>query len=398
MVRLNLQLVEDPSDFSRSRLASPGLCATLKSPQDSARRVNKGRQKRFGCQNVLECRMRQLDAPFRVCVLWEDYMHKTLLAGVSALALSLVATAGIAQDIVRGEGDFSWDSLDAFEAEYGDVGGQLTFWTPWRDDPGDASQWAAVVSFFSDVTGISTQLGSSPNYEEQARIDIAAGSPANITILPQPGLLADFAAQGALTDLGAETTAWLEDNYAAGDSWAALGQYAGPDGTVAQYAFPFKQEVKSLIWYSPDFFAEMGYEVPETMEELFALQEQIKADGGTPWCVGIESGGATGWPATDWIEDLMLRKYSPETYDMWVSNDLAFDSEEVIDVINTFGTFLFSEGWVAGGSGAVATTSFGDSPAGLFTIPPQCYMHRQASFIPSFFPEVETMEAGTDYN
>src|SRR5690606_32789852 len=95
MVRLNLQLVEDPSDFSRSRLASPGLCATLKSPQDSARRVNKGRQKRFGCQNVLECRMRQLDAPFRVCVLWEDYMHKTLLAGVSALALSLVATAGI---------------------------------------------------------------------------------------------------------------------------------------------------------------------------------------------------------------------------------------------------------------------------------------------------------------
>src|SRR5690606_30263579 len=118
---------------------------------------------------------------------------------------------GFAQDIVRGEGDFSWDSLDAFEVEYGDLGGQLTFWTPWRDDPGDASQWRAVVSFFEEATGVSTQLGSSPNYEEQARIDIAAGSPANITILPQPGLLAEFAAQGALTDLGDDATAWINE-------------------------------------------------------------------------------------------------------------------------------------------------------------------------------------------
>ena len=340
--------------------------------------------------------MRQLDAPFRVCVLWEDYMHKTLLAGVSALALSLVATAGIAQDIVRGEGDFSWDSLDAFEAEYGDMGGQLTFWTPWRDDPGDASQWAAVVSFFEDATGISTQLGSSPNYEEQARIDIAAGSPANITILPQPGLLADFASQGALVDLGDDSTAWLEENYAAGESWAALGQFEGEDGAVHQYAFPFKQEVKSLIWYSPDNFAEMGYEVPETMEALFALQDQIKADGGVPWCVGLESGGATGWPATDWIEDLMLRTQTPEDYDAWVTNELAFNDPKVVNAIEIFGSIVKDDANVAGGTAAVATTAFGDSPLGLFTIPPQCYLHKQASFIASFFPE--GTEAGTDYD
>src|SRR5690606_24548397 len=151
-----------------------------------------------------------------------------------------------------------------------------------------ASQWAAAVSLFSDVTGISTQLGSSPNYEEQARIDIAAGSPGNINLLPQPGLLARFAAPGALTDLADASPAWLEEDYAAGDSWPALGQFAGEDGAVHQYAFPFKQEVKSLIWYSPDNFAEMGYEVPETMEQLFALQDQIKADGGVPWCVGLE--------------------------------------------------------------------------------------------------------------
>ncbi|SDG41470.1 ABC transporter substrate-binding protein [Pelagibacterium luteolum] len=322
-------------------------------------------------------------------------MHKTLLAGVSALALSLTATSAFAQDIVRGEGDFSWDSLDAFEAEYGDVSGEITLWSPWNN-PGDAAQFQAVVDFFEEATGVTVQVGSSPTYEEQARIDIAAGSPANITILPQPGLLADFAEQGALTDLGAEATDWLENNYAAGESWAALGQFAGEDGEVRQYAFPFKLEVKSLVWYSPDNFDEMGYEIPETMEALLELQEQIKADGGTPWCIGLESGGATGWPATDWIEDIMLRTQSPEAYDQWVTNELPFNSPEVVNAIEIFGSIVKDDANVAGGTAAVATTAFGDSPAGLFTIPPQCYLHRQASFIPSFFPEGS--EAGVDYD
>ena len=81
------------------------------------------------------------------------------------------------------------------------------------------------------------------------------------------------------------------------DAHNRIGQYEGAEGETAQYAFPFKQEVKSLVWYSPDNFAEMGYEVPETFEDLMALQEQIVADGGTPWCIGLESGGATGWAA-----------------------------------------------------------------------------------------------------
>jgi len=327
-------------------------------------------------------------------------MHKSLLAGVSVIALTLTSVAAVsAQELMfpKGEGDFNWASLEEFAQSHTGLEGQsLTFWTPWRDNPGDATQWAAVAAYFQDATGVTVQLGSSPNYEEQARIDIAAGSPANITILPQPGLLADFASQGALTDLGAETTQWLTENYSAGDSWAALGQFAGQDGTVAQYAFPFKQEVKSLVWYSPDNFAEMGYEVPQTMEELLALQDQIKADGGTPWCIGLESGGATGWPATDWIEDLMLRTQTPEDYDAWVSNELKFNDPKVVEAIELFGSIAKADANVAGGTAAVATTAFGDSPAGLFTVPPQCYLHHQASFIASFFPDGS--EAGSDYD
>ncbi|WP_116653135.1 ABC transporter substrate-binding protein [Pelagibacterium sediminicola] len=322
-------------------------------------------------------------------------MHKTLLTGASALVLSLAATSVFAQDIARGEGDFSWDSLDAFEAEYGDVSGSLKFWTPWNS-PEESAQWAAVVSYFEETTGVSVELGSSPNYEEQARIDIAAGSPADITILPQPGLLADFASQGALVELGADSTDWLAENYAAGESWAELGQFEGQDGEVRQYAFPFKQEVKSLVWYSPDNFAEAGYEVPETFEDLLALQDQIKADGGTPWCIGIESGGATGWPATDWIEDIMLRINAPEDYDAWVTNELKFNDPKVVAALDVFGDIVKDDANVAGGTASVATTAFGDSPAGLFTIPPQCYLHKQASFIAASFPA--DTQAGVDYD
>ncbi len=155
--------------------------------------------------------------------------------------------------------------------------------------------------------------------------------------------------------------------------------------------------MKSLVWYSPENFADAGYEVPQTMEDLKALTDKIVADGGTPWCIGLGSGGATGWPATDWVEDMMLRTQSPEVYDKWVTNELPFNSPEVVAAIDEFGAFARNDAYVAGGAAAVASTDFRDSPKGLFSSPPQCYMHRQASFIPSFFPEGTKVPEDADF-
>jgi len=179
----------------------------------------------------------------------------------------------------------------------------------------------------------------------------------------------------------------VRENYAAGESWVSLGTAAGADGTEALYGFFYKVDVKSLVWYSPEAFDEAGYDIPETMEDLLALSQQIVDDGGTPWCIGLGSGAATGWPATDWVEDIMLRTQTPEVYDGWVSNEIPFNDPRIVNAIETFGTFARNEQWVRGGSSAVAATDFRDSPGGLFTFPPQCYMHHQASFIPTFFPE-----------
>ena len=138
-------------------------------------------------------------------------------------------------------------------------------------------------------------------------IDAEAGSAPNVSVFPQPGLAADMASRGFLTPLKDGTADWINENYAAGSSWVDLGTYADEGGAEQLYGFFYKVDVKSLVWYSPENFEDAGYDVPQTMEELIALSDQIVADGETPWCIGLGSGGATGWPATDWVEDFMLR-------------------------------------------------------------------------------------------
>lgn len=297
-----------------------------------------------------------------------------LLAGVAAGVMSLALGGAQAQDMP-------------------DLSGQtLSIAGPWVT--ADEEHFRAMVAPFVEATNVTLDYTGSDSFEQQIVIDVQAGSPPNIAIFPQPGLAANLAAQGALVPLGEDAAAWTRDNYAAGQSWVDLGSYPDESGESHYYAFAYKADLKSLVWYIPDNFADAGYEVPETMEDLLALSQQIVDDGGTPWCIGIGSEAATGWPATDWVEDILLRTQPPEVYDEWTSHSIPFNDSRIVEAIDTFGTFAKNDAWVAGGSASVATTDFRDSPAGLFAVPPQCYMHRQASFIPSFFPE--GTELGTD--
>jgi len=153
---------------------------------------------------------------------------------------------------------------------------------------------------------------------------------------------------------------------------------------------------KSLVWYPKKAFEEAGYTVPTTWDELIALSDEIVADGDAPWCIGIESGAATGWAATDWMEEFMLRTTSLENYDRWTTGELPFNSPEVRNAAQKMSDFWFKEGYVLGGRQAIATTSFGDSPKPMFENPPRCWMHKQGNFITTFFPE--GLVAGVDYD
>lgn len=321
-------------------------------------------------------------------------MKTTLFTGVAALAL----TAGMAHAeahlvFAPGDGPFSWDDYNAWAEDAPDLSGQsVTVFGPWLS-PEDGI-FRSALAYFEAATGAEVTYSGSDGFEQQIVVDAEAGSPPNIAVFPQPGLAANMASQGLLSPLGADMAAWVGDNYAAGSSWVDLGTYSDEDGEDQFYGFFYNVNVKSLVWYVPENFEDAGYEVPETMEDLIALSEEMVANGDTPWCIGLGSGPATGWPATDWVEDIMLRTQPPEVYDQWVTNELPFDSPEVINAIETFGMFAKNDDMVAGGAAAVGSTDFRDSPAGLFTSPAQCYMHKQASFIPAFMPE--GVEIGVD--
>ena len=319
-----------------------------------------------------------------------------MILGVLTLAICWMGNT-MAQNLVYPIGEdsrFHWDDLKAFQAM--DLKSQkVSVLGPWLGPDKDLVN--SVLDYFRAATGAEVEYAGSDSFEQQIVIDVGAGSPPNIAVFPQPGLAADLASKGGLVPLGDDMKKWVIDNYAAGQSWVDLGTYHNKAGEAEFYGFFYKVDLKSLVWYSPENFEEAGYEIPNSMEELMALNDQIVDDGDTPWCIGLGSGDATGWPATDWVEDLMLRTQTPDVYDKWVNNEIPFNDSRVIEAIQVFGSFAKNEDYVAGGTASVGSTDFRDSPKGLFTIPPKCFMHRQASFIPSFFPKGTELGVDADF-
>jgi len=242
---------------------------------------------------------------------------------------------------------------------------------------------------FEEATGITVNYIGNKEFEGSISIRVDAGDAPDIADFPQPGLLANFVRQGKIVD---PTTfisgAWLKQQY--NDSWLQMADIQGQSAGVWH-----RFNGKSLVWYPKDDFDASGYEIPETWDELIALMDMIVADGDTPWCIGIESGAATGWPATDWMEEFMLRTTSLENYDKWTTGELPFTSPEVKNAAETLAKIWFNDDYVYGGTASIVSTFFGDSPAPMFEDPPKCWLHKQGNFITGFFPE--GAEADKDY-
>jgi alpha-glucoside transport system substrate-binding protein len=268
----------------------------------------------------------------------------------------------------------------------------VTMFGPFTDE--DAIKFNDSIAPFEEATGIDIQYEGSNEFETTISVRVDAGDPPDIADFPQPGLLANFAAGGSVIDV---TTfidrEWLETNY--DQSWLDMAEMEGPDGPIMAGVW-HRFNGKSLVWYPKDDFDAAGYTIPTTWDELMELTETIASDGDTAWCIGIESGTATGWPATDWIEDIMLRTTSLENYDAWVTGELPFASPEVENAFNLMSEIWANEDYVYGGTAAIVSTSFNDSVAPMFTDPPGCWLHRQGNFITSFFPP--EAQAGVDYD
>jgi len=327
-------------------------------------------------------------------------MKFSLLSTATAVVIasnSFVASAATEDSLIFPPNEdkrFHWDGYNKLKSV--DLSGEtVSVFGAWLGP--EKAYFDNVVDYFEAATGAKVNYSGSDSFEQQIVIDAQAGSAPNISIFPQPGLAADLASKGLMAPLKSSVGSFVKENYAAGESWVDLATFKNEKNKDDLYGIFYRADLKSLVWYSPENFEDAGYDVPETMEELKSLTKKIAADGGTPWCIGIGSGAATGWPATDWVEDLLLRTQPADVYDKWVSNEIPFNDPKIVAAIEEFGWFVKNEKYVDGGSRAVAATDFRDSPKGMFTSPPKCYMHRQASFIPSFFPEGTKLGIDADF-
>jgi alpha-glucoside transport system substrate-binding protein len=266
----------------------------------------------------------------------------------------------------------------------GDSGGgsdsnTVTIWSSVDQPVQDGLQKALEAKVKGD--GITIDWKKVDNINQLIMTKIQAGDTPDIAFIPQPGVVKDMVNLDAIKP--------LDDVVAQGDKDSMIPgtlEAGTVDGKL--YGLLVSANVKGLIFYPKKAWDAAGYPTEVgSIDDLNSLTDKIKSDGNTPWCMGIESDTATGWPATDWFETLVAKYGGVDQYNSWVSHETPFDSDLVRQAADEFQTLLFTKGNVLGGQEAIASTNFGTAGNPMFDDPPSCWMYNQGSFITGFFPD-----------
>jgi alpha-glucoside transport system substrate-binding protein len=304
--------------------------------------------------------------------------RKAVALTAAVVASFAIAACGSSDD--GGSGTAASNADCSKYTQYGDLKGKTVSVYTSIVAPEDQQQIDSYKPF-EQCTGAKIKYEGSKEFEAQLPVRVKGGNAPDIAIVPQPGLLKTLVATGKVVK-APDATAKNVDQFF-GKDWKGYGTV---DGTF--YAAPLGANVKSFVWYSPSAFADKGYAVPQTFDELMTLTQKITADNGkgSAWCAGIGSGDATGWPATDWLEDVLLRTAGPEVYDKWVNHQIPFNDPQVATALAKVGGILKNPDFVNGGNvKSIASTTFQD--AGQPILDGSCWMHRQASFYAANWPE-----------
>ncbi len=281
----------------------------------------------------------------------------------------------------------------------GVTGGTVSVLGSW-EGPEEAA-FMAMVAPFEAHTGIRVVYSATRDLAGELERGIAAGDPPDVAGLPGPGALTQLARTAALKDLTEVIDATTYKSQTI-PSFVSLGTV---DGRLVGVFI--KATVKGLLWYDPSVWT-LG--TPRTWDELSQVARIAATEETRPWCVGLESGAASGWPGTDWIEDFLLRQSGPDAYDRWVAGDLPWTSSEVRNAFAAYGQVV-ADGAVAGGEAGALTTYFATAGRPLFTRPAGCLFLHQGSFMAPFlkddpvhpaasfdflpFPDVDPQYAGS---
>jgi len=270
------------------------------------------------------------------------------------------------------------------------IGGSVTFLGPWGGS--EQTAFMAMLKPFEDATGVTVNYTGSRDESALLVTQVQGGNPPDLADFANPGQIAQFSSQGKLVDLSKFMDMnTLKSQYA--QTWLDLGTFNGQFNAMI-----IKAATKGLIWYDPKVFQANNYQVPTTWDQMISLSNQIISNGGTPWCLAVESGAASGWPGTDWLEDIILRQDGAKFYNDWWAGKVSWTSPEIKKAFQTWGTIVANSKMLYGGTNTVLSTNFQDVGTPLFTNPPGCYMVHQASFIAGFFTTNNPkLVPGTDF-
>jgi len=306
-------------------------------------------------------------------------LHRRLLIPIAAAGAITLGLTGCVGDVAQDTSDIDCGPYE----EYGTFeGAEVTVQGTIIEVEADrlVESWAD----FQACTGIEIQYQGTQEFEANIEVLAEGGNAPDLGIFPQPGLFSRLASGGHFVPAPASVEENVDEFWT--EDWKAYGTV---DGTF--YGAPLMASIKGYIWYSPAMFEENGWEEPTTLDGLMELTAQIASDGGDdmkPWCIGLGSDAATGWPATDWIEDFVLRQSGPDVYDQWVNHEIPFNDPAIVEAFDAVGEIIKSDEYVNGGIGDVRSqlsTPFGEG--GLPILDGQCAMHHQASFYEGFWPE-----------
>ena len=291
-------------------------------------------------------------------------------------------------------GDYKWlliltliMALLSIPAACRSSGGSVEVLGEWGGE--ELASFQAMVAPWQQSTGYNMSFTGTRDLIAILTTRVQAGNPPDVAILPNPGLMVELAKGGNLTPLDSfldMTT--INQDYAQG--WVDLGTVNGH-----LYAIFMKASDKGTVWYDPKTFTANGWTVPQTWDEMIALSDQIVADAKVPpapWSIAVESGASSGWPATDWMAEILLRKYGGDVYDQLVDHTIAWTDSRVKDMWQMFGTVALTPGYVPGGATAILATNFQDGTYLPFETPPKAAMDYlgdfTAGFISTQFPDL----------
>jgi alpha-glucoside transport system substrate-binding protein len=263
---------------------------------------------------------------------------------------------------------------------------------PYRGN--EADRFAASLRGFERATGIEVNYTGSADFVSDLRQRVESGLDApDIAVVPQPGFVSELVERELVVALDGATLAAIDEHYGARVETLTR---PGPG-----YTAPYRISPKSLVWYRPDVFERYGWEVPATFDELEALADRIDdLDPDTagariaPWCFSMAAGTATGWAATDWVEDVVLRIDGPAVYDRWAAGELQWAAPEIRAALERVDELVVETGRSAGGLRSILQVDVDQGSEPMFDDEPGCAMYKQAAFAESWFPD--GVEIGTD--